>query len=229
MPRQSAYILFHKPYGIVSRFTPEAGHDGLSSFGPFPPRVYAAGRLDADSEGLLLLTDDNAVKQRLTEPAFRHPRTYLVQVERVPGREALARLRSGIVLDGKPTLPADVDLLTAEPGLPPRPVPIRHRKTVETCWLRMILREGRNRQVRRMTAAVGYPALRLVRVAIGALELGALGPGESRMLTPREIRLLREALGLASGGTTSSGVRAAAEPRARRWQRGPAGSRRGRA
>jgi 23S rRNA pseudouridine2457 synthase len=188
------YILFHKPYGVLSRFTPEAGWESLRTFGPFPPRVYAVGRLDVDSEGLLLLTDDNEVKHRLTAPRFRHPRTYLVQVERIPEEEALERLRSGISLDGTPTLPAIVRRLAEEPTLEPRAVPIRFRKNVETCWLEMVLREGRNRQVRRMTAAVGHPALRLVRTGIGPLKLAGIRPGHSRDLSGMEIRRLLTAL-----------------------------------
>jgi 23S rRNA pseudouridine2457 synthase len=194
------YILFHKPYGVLSRFTPEAGWESLKSFGPFPPRVYPVGRLDVDSEGLLLLTDDNEVKHRLTAPRFRHPRTYLVQVERVPADDAIQKLRSGILLDGTPTLEAAVRRLETEPTLEPRAVPIRFRKNVETCWLEMILREGRNRQVRRMTAAVGHPALRLVRTGIGPLRLTGLRPGQSRNLTGREIAMLRSSLNLRRSG-----------------------------
>jgi 23S rRNA pseudouridine2457 synthase len=194
------YILFHKPYGVLSRFTPEGGWESLQSFGPFPPRVYPVGRLDVDSEGLLLLTDDNEVKHRLATPRFRHPRTYLVQVERVPADDALQRLRSGIPLDGTMTREAEVRRLQAAPPLAPRSVPIRFRKHVETCWLEIVLREGRNRQVRRMTAAVGHPALRLVRMAIGPLRLGTLEPGQSRALTGREREKLRDSLGLSAPG-----------------------------
>jgi 23S rRNA pseudouridine2457 synthase len=194
------YILFHKPYGVLSRFTPEAGWECLKSFGPFPPRVYPVGRLDVDSEGLLLLTNDNEVKHRLTTPRFRHPRTYLVQVERIPADEALQRLRSGIPLDGTMTMEAAVRRMPAEPRLAPRPVPIRYRKNVETCWLEIVLREGRNRQVRRMTAAVGHPALRLVRTAIGPLHLAGLRPGHSRELSGEELGKLRSTLRLSSPG-----------------------------
>ena len=190
------YILLHKPYGVLSQFTEESGKASLRSCGPFPPGVYPVGRLDADSEGLLLLTDDNRVKHRLTEPAFAHPRTYLVQVERVPGDVALASLRSGVVIDGKRTRPAAVRLLDREPALHARPVPIRHRKNVPTAWLELTLTEGRNRQVRRMTAAVGHPTLRLVRRAIGGLSLKSLQPGESRRLTPAEVRTLLRSVGL---------------------------------
>ncbi len=188
------YILFHKPFGVLSRFTPEAGWESLRSFGPFPPGVYPVGRLDVDSEGLLLLTDDNEVKHRLTEPRYRHPRTYLAQVERVPGEDALARLRAGVLLDGTNTLPAEVRRLEAPPPLDPRPVPIRYRKNVETCWLEIVLREGRNRQVRRMTASVGFPTLRLIRTGIGPLRLAGLRPGHVRRLTGTEADRLRASL-----------------------------------
>ena len=135
-------------------------------------------------------------KQRIMEPKFRHPRTYLVQVERIPDDESLARLRSGIMVGGKEIRPAQVRKLDGEPSLPPRPVPIRFRKTVPTCWLEMTLREGRNRQVRRMTAAVGHPALRLVRIRIGHLSLEGLQPGEFRRLDEQEVTQLRKDLGL---------------------------------
>lgn len=179
-----------KPYGVLSKFTDAAGRTTLADFG-LPPDVYAAGRLDRDSEGLLLLTDDSALAHRLTTPRYRHPRTYLAQVERVPTPEALQTLRDGVTIQGRRTLPAQVELLADEPDLPPRPVPIRYRKNVPTAWLRLVLYEGRNRQVRRMTAAVGHPTLRLVRVGIGPLRLGNLQPGQWRDLTPTERQALR--------------------------------------
>jgi 23S rRNA pseudouridine2457 synthase len=190
------YILLYKPYGVLCQFTAEAGRESLRSCGPFPPSVYPVGRLDAESEGLLLLTDDDRVRHRLTDPVFGHPRTYLVQVERVPGEEALGRLRAGVEIEGKETRPAGVRLLADPPELPPRPVPVRFRKNVPTAWLEITLKEGRNRQVRRMTAAVGHPTLRLVRVAIGPLLVKTMQPGESRELTPAERRSLLQAVGL---------------------------------
>jgi 23S rRNA pseudouridine2457 synthase len=180
------YLLFYKPYGVLSQFTGGGGKKTLSLFGPFPPHVYPVGRLDADSEGLLLLTDDRKTLFRLTDPRFAHPRTYVVQVERVPDQDALERLHRGVMIQGKQTRPAEVELLSSEPDLPPRPVPIRFRKSVPTAWLRITLREGRNRQIRRMTAAAGYPTLRLVRVSIGPFSLRGLNPGTLRELTPRE-------------------------------------------
>jgi 23S rRNA pseudouridine2457 synthase len=198
-----------KPYGVVSRFTPAGGHPGLAGL-IAEPGVWPIGRLDHDSEGLLLLTDDGGLAHRLTTPRFAHPRTYWVQVERVPARAALAALGAGVVIQGRRTRPADVRLLPGPPSLPPRPVPIRFRKSVPTAWLELTLREGRNRQVRRMTAAVGHPTLRLVRVAIGPLQLPALGlaPGAWRALAPDELRAL-----YASVAASSS---SAARPRAKR-------------
>ena len=175
-------FVFFKPYGVISQFTPDGGHQPISDFGPFPDDVYPVGRLDWDREGLLLLTNDNVLKHRYTDPGFEHPRTYFVQVEGVPLMSALQRLRTGIVIEGKKTKPATVHLLKAEPSLPPRPVPIRYRKNVPTAWLEMTITEGRNRQVRKMTAAVGHPTLRIVRVKIGTISLGSLKPGESRVL-----------------------------------------------
>lgn len=187
------YFLFNKPYGVLTQFTPEAGHQSLRDFGPFPGDVYPVGRLDVDSEGLLLLTNDNKLKHRLLTPGFRHPRTYLAQVEGVPSEEAVRRLSSGIVLDRKKTLPCEARLLDREPHIAPRPVPIRFRKHIPTSWLELTLYEGRNRQVRRMTAAVGHPTLRLVRTRISVISLGNLSPGENRSLTRREVdRLLTE-------------------------------------
>ena len=180
------YLLFYKPFGVLSQFTGGGGKQTLSMYGPFPPHVYPVGRLDADSEGLLLLTDDRKVLFRLTDPRFAHPRTYLVQIERIPTPHELERLQRGVMIQGKPTRPAVVELLSFEPDLPSRPVPIRFRKSVPTAWLRIILREGRNRQIRKMSAAVGHPTLRLVRTHIGPFSLEGLGPGALRELTPRE-------------------------------------------
>jgi 23S rRNA pseudouridine2457 synthase len=189
-----SYILLFKPYGMLSQFTREAAWKSLADLDPLPPAVRAAGRLDVDSEGLLLLTNDPHVIHRLTTPRFRHSRTYLVQVEGVPSEAALAGLRTGVALEKK-TLPAGVRRLTGEPDLPPRGVPIRLRKSVPTTWLELTLHEGRNRQVRRMTARVGHPTLRLVRTAIGPLRLGSLHPGDARPLTPHERAALFSALG----------------------------------
>jgi 23S rRNA pseudouridine2457 synthase len=184
------YIKLFKPFDVLTQFTDAEGRATLKDFVPVPG-VYPVGRLDRDSEGLLLLTDDGALAHRLTDPRYEHPKTYLAQVERIPDEAALGGLRRGVTLKDGPTLPAGAELLAAEPDLPPRPVPIRFRKNVPTAWLRLTLREGRNRQVRRMTAAVGHPTLRLVRVAIGPIALGDLEPGGWRDLTDAE----RAALG----------------------------------
>ena len=180
-----------KPYGVVSRFTPAGGHPGLGTLIDLPG-VWPVGRLDHDSEGLLLLTDDGGLAHRLTTPRFAHPRTYWAQVERAPDAAALVALAAGVVIQGRPTRPAEVRVLDGPPPLAPRPVPIRFRKAVPTAWLELTLREGRNRQVRRMTAAVGHPTLRLVRVAIGPLRLLELGlaPGAWRALAPAEASAL---------------------------------------
>ncbi|MFC7301051.1 pseudouridine synthase [Cognatiluteimonas weifangensis] len=170
-------IAFNKPYGVLCQFTDRSAtpRRTLAAFG-LPPGVYPAGRLDYDSEGLLLLTDDGALAHRLTDPRHKRPKTYWVQVEGVPDAAQLAALRDGVALKDGPTRPARARRIAA-PALWPRDPPVRYRKTVPDAWLELTLREGRNRQVRRMTAAVGLPTLRLVRVAIGAHRLGALAPG----------------------------------------------------
>jgi 23S rRNA pseudouridine2457 synthase len=178
-------IAFNKPYGVLPCFTDSDGRQTLADYIGLPG-VYAAGRLDLDSEGLLLLTSDGRVAHYITDPQHTLPKVYLVQIERIPSEEALAQLRRGVVLNGKKTRPAEVRLLPNDPQLPDRPVPIRFRKNVPTTWVEIILREGLNRQVRRMTAAVGHPTLRLVRVAIGPVVLGGLQPGEWRNLTRSE-------------------------------------------
>lgn len=193
-PAEPHYFLFNKPDGVMTQFRPVPGKKTLSDFGPFPRDVHPVGRLDEESEGLLLLTNDGATHHRLIEPKFGHPRTYLVQVECLPDGPALEKLRSGVAIGGEHTLPAEVRLLPAEPVLWPKRTPIRFRKTVPTAWLGITLSEGRNRQVRKMTAAAGHPALRVVRTAIGPLILDDLRPGESRPLTPAEVRSLVEVL-----------------------------------
>jgi pseudouridine synthase len=184
------YVALFKPFGVLSQFTDGEGRATLKSFVPIE-RIYPVGRLDRDSEGLLLLTDDAGLAHRLTDPRYEHPKTYLVQVERIPEASALERLRQGVDLNDGRTLPAGVTMLDEQPPLPERPVPIRFRKAVPTAWLRLTIHEGRNRQVRRMTAAVGHPTLRLVRVGVGPIVLGDLAPGEWRELEPVEVELLR--------------------------------------
>lgn len=179
-------VLLYKPYGFLSQFTPADGKPGLSKFS-LPHGLYPAGRLDHDSEGLLLLTDDGGLNRRLTDPRRGHPRTYWVQVERAPEDEALGKLTRAVILSDGPTKPCRVRRLDAEPSLPPRDPPIRFRLNVPTAWLEMTLTEGRNRQVRRMTAAVGHPTLRLVRAAIGRLTLAGLEPGKWRWVERSEL------------------------------------------
>ncbi len=181
------YILFNKPFDVLSQFT---GESTLREFIPIPD-VYAVGRLDRDSEGLLLLTDDGPLQHRLTDPKFEHPRTYWIQVEGIPDASALRHLEAGVTIQDYRTKPAKARLLGQEPALPPRNPPIRVRKNIPAAWMEITLTEGRNRQVRRMTAAVGYPTLRLVRVRIGPLSLEGLQPGQWRHLTAAEVKRLR--------------------------------------
>lgn len=189
-------LLFHKPYGVLSQFTPEPG----SRWDILAPwidvrGVYPAGRLDADSEGLLLLTSDGRLQHRLTDPRWGHWRRYLVQVEGIPAESALERLRRGVPVSGAMSRPARARTIPA-PRLAERHPPIRHRRTVPTAWIELELREGRNRQVRRMTAAVGHPTLRLVRVGIDLMDgepqltLEGLAPGHWRPVSPTERRRL---------------------------------------
>jgi 23S rRNA pseudouridine2457 synthase len=184
----------HKPYGVLSQFSPEPGSRWrtLADFG-LPAGVYPLGRLDADSEGLLLLTDEPGLNHRLLDPERGHPRDYWVQVERLPSDEALARLaRGGLDLGGHRTRPLRARRLDPAPAVPPRDPPIRFRKNVPDTWLSLELTEGKNRQVRRMTAAIGHPTLRLIRVRIGGFELGGLLPGTWRELSPAERRSVLE-------------------------------------
>ena len=189
----SRTIAFNKPYGVLPCFTDPNGRPTLADYIDLPG-VYAAGRLDLDSEGLLLLTSDGTLAHHITDPQHKLPKLYLAQIERIPSEEALEQLRTGGVLNGKKTKPAEVRLLPDDPQLPDRPVPIRFRKNVPTAWLEIILREGLNRQVRRMTAAVGNPTLRLVRVAIGPIVLGNLHPGDWRNVTSGEISQIYSAV-----------------------------------
>jgi 23S rRNA pseudouridine2457 synthase len=185
------YLVFHKPYGVVSQFTPLGDHATLADYIPIP-NVYAVGRLDADSEGLLLLTDDGPLQHRLSDPKFQHPRTYWVQVEHIPNDEAIEHLCRGVTIQNYRTLPARVQLLEPPPAMPPRQPPIRERRQIPTAWLELVLTEGKNRQVRRMTAAVGHPTLRLIRVAIGPCQLAGLPLGQWRDVTPVELEDLRQ-------------------------------------
>ncbi len=173
-------ILFNKPYGVLSQFTPEDGHRSLKDFIELPG-VYAAGRLDADSEGLLILTDDGALQHRLADPRHKLPKTYWAQVEGAPAEADLEPLRQTMNLGDFITRPAKARVIDEPDGLWPRDPPVRKRLAIPTTWIEIILTEGKNRQVRRMTAKAGYPTLRLIRAAIGSHTLNGLMPGELRI------------------------------------------------
>ncbi|HYO28228.1 MAG TPA: pseudouridine synthase [Azonexus sp.] len=177
----SALVFFNKPYGVLSQFTPEGKWRALAEFIPVKG-VYVAGRLDADSEGLLLLTDDGRLQAQIADPKHKLEKTYWAQVEGIPDEVALEKLRAGIALPDFIALPAKVRLIEEPPGLWPRDPPIRHRAAIPTAWLEIRIAEGKNRQVRRMTAAIGYPTLRLIRAAIGAATLDGLAPGAWRRI-----------------------------------------------
>lgn len=176
-------IRFNKPYGVLSQFTPEGRWRGLKDFIALP-KVYVAGRLDADSEGLLLLTDDGPLQARIADPRFKMEKTYWVQVEGQPDEAALAQLRQGVQLNDGLTRPARAQLIPEPADLWQREPPVRVRQRIPTAWLQLVISEGRNRQVRRMTAAVGLPTLRLIRAAIGPHTLDALAPGHWQTVEP---------------------------------------------
>lgn len=183
-------LAFNKPYGVLSQFTPDGSPNRtMAEFG-FPKNVYPIGRLDADSEGLLLLSDEAGLNTRLLHPRNAHEREYWAQVERIPTPEALLQLSKGVVIQGHKTLPGRAWMLEPQPEVPPREPPIRFRKSVPDCWIGLELVEGKNRQVRRMTAAVGHPTLRLMRVRIGQFVLGDLIAGKWKELTAAERKLV---------------------------------------
>ncbi len=176
-------IAFYKPFNVVCQFSGEG--ETLSSFG-LPPKVYAAGRLDKDSEGLLILTDDGAFNQRITHPKMEKSKIYHIQVEGIPSEASLSKMQKGLLIQDYITKPCQVKLI-ADPGHPPRNPPIRERKNIPTSWLEVILTEGKNRQVRRMSAAIGHPTLRLIRYQVGKLELKNLSPGQWHEVNPKDI------------------------------------------
>ena len=181
-------IAFHKPYGVLSQFTPDGSPNRTLALFGMPKQVYALGRLDADSEGLLLLSDEPGLNTQLLDPERGHPRTYWAQIERIPSPETLLRLQGGLDIQGYRTRPCRAWMLAPQPDISPRDPPIRSRKTVPDCWIGLELHEGKNRQVRRMTGAVGHGTLRLIRVRIGTLDLGSLATGAWRELPLYERR-----------------------------------------
>lgn len=193
MKSDYAYIIFYKPYGVLSQFTSPTQRPTLNDF-QFPKHVYSVGRLDADSEGLLLLTNDGLFKHLLIEPRFNHPRTYAVQVENIPDPTAIHKLSKGVIVDGQSTKPAKVRRLEPAPVFPPRSKPIRYRAHIPTSWIEISITEGRNRQIRKMTAAVGHPTLRLIRTQIMGFDLKGLSPGEWRYMTQAEVEKMKTQL-----------------------------------
>ena len=219
------YLLFNKPYGVLTQFTDRLtdsnarvdriNRDTLKSYIDVPD-VYPVGRLDRDSEGLLLLTDDGRLATQLMHPQYGHERTYWAQVEGIPTASAIQQLQHGVAIKDHQTLPAEVRMM-AEPRLPGRSVPIRYRKSIPTSWLELCLKEGKNRQVRRMTAAVGYPTVRLVRTQIACLTLQGLELGQWRDLTSEELHTLRKVVDRrslidASTSAKASRTKAGAKP-----------------
>ncbi|WP_025899691.1 pseudouridine synthase [Sneathiella glossodoripedis] len=186
MSKKSKYVAFHKPYGVLSQFTSEGGHQALSEFS-LPKEVYPVGRLDRDSEGLLLLSNDGPFIKRLLDPKFEHPRTYWVQVEGEPQDADLQNLARGVTIKGYRTKRCKAHLLVPQPLIEERDPPVRFRKNIPTTWIEMTLTEGKNRQVRRMTAAIGFPTLRLIRKSIGKLQLGDLAAGEFKFVRKEDI------------------------------------------
>jgi 23S rRNA pseudouridine2457 synthase len=202
-PTAPRLVLLNKPYDVLCQFTDAAGRPTLADLLPLPD-LYPAGRLDRDSEGLLLLTGDGLLQQRIADPAHKLPKTYLAQVEGVPGAAALQALRDGVQLSDGPTRPAQARVVPEPVWLWPRLPPIRERRHIPTAWIELTLTEGRNRQVRRMTAAVGHPTLRLIRIAIGPLRLDGLAPGQWRPATAQELAMLGHAHAQAPARTPPS-------------------------
>src|SRR6266446_7911356 len=185
-------IAFNKPYGVLSQFTADGSPNRTLAEFDFPKNVYPIGRLDADSEGLLLLSDEAGLNQRLLHPRNAHEREYWVQVEKIPGAESLRRLAQGVVIQGRKSMTCRAWLLDPQPEIAPRQPPIRFRRSVPTCWLGLQLIEGKNRQVRRMTASIGHPTLRLIRVRIGRFGLAEIPPGTWLLLTNAQRSLVLE-------------------------------------
>lgn len=190
MEKKLLYFILNKPYGVLSQFTDKLNRKTLAGFYNFPTDVYPVGRLDLDSEGLLLLSNDKEMVDFLLNPANSHEKEYYAQVEGIPSEEELKKLEKGVIIEGKKTLPSKVKIIN-DPQLPPRKPPIFPRKNKPVCWLSVTVTEGRYRQVRKMTAAAGYPTLRLVKVRIKNIPLCDLPPGKVRELIPEEIKILK--------------------------------------
>jgi len=184
------YFKVYKPYRVLSQFTDTSGRTTLKDLFKFPQGVYPVGRLDFDSEGLLLLTDDKKLNSLLAHPLSNTQKEYLVQVEGIPGEADLNKLREGILIDKKTTLPAEAGLIDIPADIPPRDPPIRYRKNIPDSWIRVIITEGRNRQVRKMAAGIGFPALRLIRIRIKNIRITGMKPGEVRELSSDEVTSL---------------------------------------
>jgi len=215
MPR---LIALNKPFGVICQFSRDGDRPTLADFVRVP-QVYPAGRLDTDSEGLLLLTDHGPWQARIAEPRFKLDKTYLAQVEGVPDAAALAALAAGVTLNDGPTLPCEARLVAEPDWLWPRDPPIRYRAAIPTAWVELTIQEGRNRQVRRMTAAVGHPTLRLLRVAIGPWPLDGLAPGESRELDPSPLGPAATPQASKRSGREDSRVRRGTKPQGHPWGR----------
>jgi 23S rRNA pseudouridine2457 synthase len=183
-------IAFNKPFGVLSQFTGDGSANRLLAEFHFPKNVYPIGRLDADSEGLLLLSDESDWNEKLLHPRYAHEREYRAQVEKIPSPESLNELENGILIQGRKTLPCRAWILEPQPTIPPRVPPVRFRKSVPDCWIGLELIEGKNRQVRRMTAAIGHPTLRLMRVRIGGFKLDDLAAGKWKILSAEERALV---------------------------------------
>lgn len=194
MIQEKKYYIIHKPCNVLSQFTDKFGRKTISDLFDFPKEIYPIGRLDYDSEGLLLLSDDKKMVDLILNPKFKHEKEYLVQVEGRITEKAARDISEGVLIEGKKTLPAKVKIQESGFSYPERNPPIRERKSIPTSWIKVIITEGRNRQVRKMTAAVGFPTLRLIRIRIANIEIKELKPGEVRELSCAEISVLKELL-----------------------------------
>lgn len=191
---KNEYFVLHKPFNVLTQFTDTLGRKTLGDYFPKGKNIYPVGRLDYDSEGLLLLTNDKSLVDLLLNPVYQHEKEYLVQVEGLFSEEAAEKLAEGVLIEGRITMPAEVEIMPQEFNYPEREVPIRNRKNIPVSWIKIIITEGKNRQVRKMTAAVGFPTLRLIRIRIESITIDNLKKGEYRELTKSEIKKLKSNL-----------------------------------